>query len=357
MKSFFGTALLLFSLTYWSASGQNISPHQKVIKLSLHNGNQILGSIISEKTDSLRIHDFQLGKLSVAYTDIHDSDLIKTNNHVQLELNDLRIFAGTLQKISEDSLTIRDEKLGLLNVPFSAIRDIKTIKPGLPGAWTNDPNNTRYFFAPSAFILRKGDGYYQNAYILSNSVSYGVNDHFTIGGGIILPIIFYITPKVGFSPGDYVHLSAGIIAGGTYLNKGIMAGIGYGLVTLGTRDYHLSIGAGYGAYYGEQKWQQTKKPILNVSGTARLNKRFSLVSENWIFQAAFDETIQTTVIVDGMEQIIYENVPGKGQPVAACSAGGRFVWKKIALDLGVIAPVNFPDMNFVVPYIDLVVKF
>lgn len=206
-------------------------------------------------------------------------------------------------------------------------------------------------------MLRKGDGYYQNAYILSNSVSYGVNDHFTIGGGIILPIIFYITPKVGFSPGDYIHLSAGIIAGGTYLNQGVLAGIGYGLITVGTRDYHLSLGAGYGAYYAKKVWQETRKPIFNISGTSRLNKRFSLVSENWIFQAAFEQQVERTEIVNGVEQIYFENIPGQRKFVAACSGGGRFVWKKLALDLGVVAPINFPDMNFIVPYIDLVVKF
>jgi hypothetical protein len=357
MKAIARLVILMLISNYFPLTAQNITGSQKIIRLGLQSGNQIMGYLLDTNNDSVYVRDFQLGYVKVANKEIKDSVSILINQRAQIELSEQRIFSGTLIKFSSDSIKIRDENLGNLNIPLNAIKDITPLKQGLPGTWSSDPNNTRYFFAPSAFMLKKGEGYYQNAYILSNSVSYGVTDHFTIGGGIILPIIFYVTPKVGFSPGEYIHLSAGVIAGGTYLNQGVVAGIGYGLVTLGTREHHLSLGAGYGAYYAKKDWQETRKPILNISGTTRLNKRFSLVSENWIFQAAFEQQIEKSEIVNGVEQIYFESIPGQREFVAACSAGGRFVWKKLALDLGVVAPINFPDMNFIVPYIDLVVKF
>lgn len=357
MKKFVCLILIFFAAQALYLKAQNPAKPCQIISLSLKDGSNFLGVLEKSEKDSLWIKDFQLGKLVIPCRQINDSNSIFRSAFVEIQIADDRIFSGEIIRLSSDSMTISQENIHSFSIPLGSIKSIKKIKKTLPGTWSNDPNNTRYFFAPSAFMLKKGDGYYQNAYILSNSVSYGVSDHFTIGGGIILPVIFYITPKVGFSPGDYLHLGAGIIAGGTYLNSGIMAGIGYGLVTIGTRDYHLTMGAGYGAIYLEKAWQETRKPIFAFSGTARLNKRFSFVSENWVFQAAFEEEIEKVEWVNGMQQIYYENIPGVRKFVAACSGGGRFVWKKLALDLGVIAPVNFDEINIAVPYIDLVVKF
>ena len=46
-----------------------------------------------------------------------------------------------------------------------------------------NPNETRYLFAPSAINLKKGEGYYQNTYLLLHSFNYGITDNFSIGGG------------------------------------------------------------------------------------------------------------------------------------------------------------------------------
>jgi hypothetical protein len=81
------------------------------------------------------------------------------------------------------------------------------------------------------------------------------------------------------------------------------------------------------------------------------------VSENWIFHLPFDKEVQRTDTING--RIYYGNtiIETVKKQVAITTLGGSLVWDKLTLDLGILAPVNFQDVNFVLPYIDLVVKF
>ena len=78
--------------------------------------------------------------------------------------------------------------------------------------WFPNPNNARYLFAPSAFNLRQVEAYFQNVYFLMNSPNYGVVDHFSIGGGVIIPPAVYITPKVNFKITEKFYAGVGGIA-------------------------------------------------------------------------------------------------------------------------------------------------
>jgi hypothetical protein len=245
MKRQLYCVILLF-LTYSKLYAQNQTNTNKIVVVYSNEGTVFTGLCANTESDPLQLIDFNLGVVVLQSKQIRSKEFFDVNSFVKVSLSDNRVINGSIEKINNDSLLIKHVHFGNINIPFHAIAAVKASHPELPGKWNSDPNCTRYFFAPSAFMLRKGEGYYQNAYILSNSVNYGINDHVTIGGGIILPIFFYITPKIGYSVNDYVHFSAGVLAGGTYLNKGVGAGIGYGLITLGTRDYHFTAGAGYG---------------------------------------------------------------------------------------------------------------
>lgn len=357
MKIYSILIIISLSLVPKTLIAQNKRVKEKLVSLYLYDGNIFNGLCGDTGKDTITIEDYSLGIVRIPESLIKQIQYFELQQYVKIKLNNSRSLTGRLENISSDTLVIVHANYGRVAIPGNNIFSMNESQQEPAGKWSTDPNCTRYFFAPSSFMLKKGEGYYQNAYILSNSVNYGINDHFTIGGGIILPIIFYVTPKVGYSLSKYIHVGAGIFAGGTYLNKGIGAGIGYGVLSLGTRDYHFTFGAGYGGVYQNNLWKNTEKPIVTLSANARVSRRISLVTENWIFHLPFDKQVEREETVNGVTTVYYESIGTIKKQVAISTLGGRFVWEKLSLDLGILAPINFEEVNFVLPYIDLVVKF
>ena len=72
-----------------------------------------------------------------------------------------------------------------------------------------NPHAGRYFFAPSAFQLKKGETNYHNSYLISNEVGTGLTDDLTVGTNIIFPLGFGLAAKFGRALTSNVHISAG----------------------------------------------------------------------------------------------------------------------------------------------------
>ncbi|UCG92905.1 MAG: hypothetical protein JSV97_04155 [candidate division WOR-3 bacterium] len=105
-----------------------------------------------------------------------------------------------------------------------------------------------------------------------------------------------------------------------------IAGILYGVGTLGGSDSNITAGLGYGFV----EWELADKPLLMLGGQTRLSRRMSFVTENWM-------------------------VPGLDE--SFISYGFRFFGETMSIDLGFINLLGdgtgFPGF----PYIDFVVKF
>jgi len=253
----------------------------------------------------------------------------------------LKLYDGSTVKgkiVSEDALEINltTENIGTITIKKDQIKSLVPLdslnyKKGK--YWFPNPNYSRYFISPG-IQLKKGDGYYQNIDISINTVSYGVTNFLSIGGGLELfstlsgHPIFILMPKLGFKVGKSVWVGGGII----YLNapevladfRGL--GIGYGSVTFGNENSNLSIGAGWG--FVGTVW--SKKPILALSGMTRVSRRIGLITENWL-------------------------IPG----YSIFSYGLRFMGEKISIDLGL---VNSKDIINEFPlglpvFLDFVLKF
>lgn len=206
--------------------------------------------------------------------------------------------------------------------------------------WFPNPNATRYLFAPSAFSLKRGEGYYQNTYIVLNSFNVGVTDNITIGGGFELTSllikgsggpIFFLTPKVSIPVNDRFRAAAGVLyvnVPDLFSNQRSGGGIAYGVGTFGTPNSNFSAGLGWGFIQGDF----STNPVVTLSGMHRVSRKVALVTENWLIPA------------DGYYGIY--------------SYGVRFFGEKLAVDL---AFLNNRDIASVlvlgVPYIDFVVKF
>ncbi|WP_373513222.1 hypothetical protein [Persicitalea sp.] len=270
-------------------------------------------------------------------------------------LKDGTQLRGVLLSESPVGARIRTDNLGEITVTSDKIESIEKNEGGFYHKgkyWFDNPHHTRYFFSPSALSLRKGEGYYQNAMLLLNSVEVGVTDHFSMGGGFVLNPTFrdwqvlFLTPKVSFPSQSRVTFGVGALAIGVFNRRydfnnqtgisrkdGIevnLAGIGYGLMTIGGDERNGTVGLGWGFAEGEI----TASPVLNLSFMSRVGRRVGLVTENWIF------------------------IPAKGDPAVGILSGGvRFFGEKMAVDLALWVPVGPDNTLFAIPYVDFVIKF
>jgi len=168
---------------------------------------------------------------------------------------------------------LKTENLGEITILRADIKtqinvDEEQIKDGI--LWFENPQATRYFWAPNAYGLKKGEGYYQNIYVFWNQVSYGITDYITIGGGIIPTFLFgaatpvFLTPKVSIPVvKDKFNIGGGMLLGTVLgdVSDDISFGIAYGLSTFGSRDSNISISLGYG--YAGGDWANSPLTFLS----------------------------------------------------------------------------------------------
>jgi hypothetical protein len=193
---------------------------------------------------------------------------------------------GVLVSETDRQIILLVEGIGEIQVEKANIRSRRVVDSARirDGAyWFENPQGTRYFFAPNAIGLREGSGYYQNAWIFFNNVNYGVSNNFSIGAGTVPVFLFgvsalpiWVLPKLSIPVGsDNLYFAAGALIGGVIGEDAAGFGLGYGNVTVGDRDKNLTFGLGWG--YGGGDISDT--PLINVSGLYRSGKNFQWLAE------------------------------------------------------------------------------
>ena len=273
-----------------------------------------------------------------------------TNNKqvYRVTLNDKSSYIGEITEETTSTLVLINQTTGVkTELPTTQIQKKELLSESSiknNEYWFENPNATRYLFGPSAFNLKKGEGYYQNTMLLLNSFNVGITDYFSIGGGIEFlstfitlsegnfnPII-YFTPKVGFSVADNIHVGGGVLLAsipqfGETSNTGL--GVLYGLGTYGNLDHNVTATIGWGSVDGNS----FNKPLITVSGMTRVAKKTALVTENWL------------IPTDSSYEPIF-------------SYGVRFFGENIAVDLAFINNWDIAQSLLIgVPYVNFVVKF
>lgn len=145
-------------------------------------------------------------------------------------------------------------------------------------------HNTRYFFAPSAYNLKKGELYYNTVYFLLHDIQYGLTDNFSIGMGTsIIGIPIYLTPKVSFPIGERSAFALGdMLIFGTY-GTNAMGNLLYGSFSTGGIQGNTSFGVGYLLTNESDITAKTSSPVFNLSGMARASSHIYLLTENYLF--------------------------------------------------------------------------
>jgi hypothetical protein len=257
---------------------------------------------------------------------------------INIETIDGNEFMG--QIVREDSLKIilKTEKLGEISIFKTDIKrlkivEIQQIKNGK--YWFPNPQSTRYFWSPNAYGLKEGEGYYQNIWVIWNQFAYGLSDNFSIGGGVI-PIFLFGAPTPVFATAKFsipvvdkkVNIAAGAIVGTIAGEAETGFGILYGLATLGSPDANVTFGLGYGFADGEM----ASSPAININGLIRVSKNGYIITENYFLS-------------------------GGGESVVLISIGGRSIFKKIALDYGLVIPFAGDGIEGAIPWLGFSLPF
>lgn len=258
---------------------------------------------------------------------------------VRIETTDGNEFFGKV--VREDALIIvlSTTNLGEITIQKTSIKRREIIRQEqVKGGevWFENPQATRYFWAPNGYGLKKGEGYYQNIYVLWNQFAVGVTDNISIGGGVVPFFLFggptpvFIAPKVSLPlVKNKVNLGAGALVGTVLGEESATFGIVYGLSTFGNPDQNFTIGLGYAFIDGE--WAST--PLINVSGMVRATKRMYFLTENYYIRG------------------------GDGGGGGIIGLGGRWLIKKASLDFMFAIPYGTDGSFIVIPAVGFVIPF
>lgn len=245
-------------------------------RILIDDGSTVVGALLGSDADSVRIHTTVMGRMAIPLTRI-----------IRME----RITAASDQ--------------GSAPVPPGRHEADPYFSPGVVTAvetWFHDRQVTRYFLGPSAFMLRRGEGYYRNTYLAIQSVSVGITDHVSVSAAAELLSALRLSPQVpaiqlGIKGGG--RLSPILRLGGSMLYANVPESppwrFGYrweerkeeriglvafhGYATIGNERYHGTVGVG--TRYSEWKgWEAA--PTIQMSFAARLIPRLSLVTDNFL---------------------------------------------------------------------------
>lgn len=291
------------------------------------------------KTSLARLAFLLAGLLFLSFFSYAQSgqDSIKS----QVETMDGNQYIGIILNQTSESIRLKTDILGEISIPRTNIKRITQLsatksKDGT--YWLDNPQATRYFWAPNGYNLKAGEGYYQNVWVLFNQAVVGLTNHFSVGVGVMPLFLFggaptpvWVTAKFSIPVVENkVNLGAGAllstVVGG---DSGSSFGILYGISTFGSKDKNLNIGLGWGFADGKM----AKDPTLNISGMIRTGARGYLITENYLISTP-DETDIVTMI------------------------GGRRIIKRVGLDFGVVMPFSKSIDSFIaIPWLGLTIPF
>lgn len=273
----------------------------------------------------------------------YGQDRADTLQVFSIETKDGNRYYGKIVSQSSDIIVLNTDSYGEIFIKRSDITKISLVPSDQKHIGKFWPINTRadqYFLMSSAYNLKKGEGYYQNNWVLLNKVNYGLTNNFSIGVGII-PLFLFTTEAAEYSPlwispkltlpikKEQFNIGVGGLFGNVGLQSDASFGYTYGMATIGNRDENLTIGLGYGFADGE--WAEL--PLISLSFMSRMGKKGYIVSEIFL-------------------------IPTDGELPILLSLGGRTLTRTIGIDYGLyllgtpddIVTATFPWLGITVPF-------
>lgn len=269
-------------------------------------------------------------------THLQDSTIL-----YRIETRDGNEYVGEIIEQDTEVIVLKTKMLGTITIQKADVVNMDTIDPirvqeGV--YWEDHMQSTRYFWQPSGYGLKKGEGYYQNVWIFFNQFSVGASDNFLIGGGIIPLFLFagapspvWITPKFSIPiQKDRLNIGVGGLFATVLGESGQYFGITYGTMTLGAKDHNASFGVGYG--YAGNDWART--PTFSFSMLQRTGPKGYFMTENYFIGTDSDFLILSMI------------------------GGRRIIGRHAGLDFGLVLPINTGIGEFIaIPWLGITLPF
>jgi opacity protein-like surface antigen len=186
-------------------------------------------------------------------------------------------------------IELMTEKKGKVFIPKYAIKSMVKLNTDnyKDGVYLfSNPHASRYFYTPSAFALEKGDGYVQTIWFFYYQLQYGITDNFSLGvSTTFLGNPVAITPKYTIkTKKENVNFAIGAQMGTTTWGFGFdntrpFLGIGYGVMTVGSKENNVTFGGGYA--FATFEGESQDGVALALGGSQRVAKSISLMAEFW----------------------------------------------------------------------------
>ncbi len=281
-----------------------------------------------------------LGILVLEPSKVSAQQVLDSTRLVKVNMNDGAEFIGNIISENDTSmqfLTGKYGQLGILKKDITKVTEIACSSVVKGKIWGENPQSARYLFMPNGYGLKKGEGYYQNIWVLFNQVSVGVTDYFSVGAGTVPTFLFgsglmpvWVVPKFSIPVvKDKFNVGVGAFTGTVIGESNSGFGILYGLATVGDRNSNLTFGLGYGYAAGSF----AKSPMISLAGMVRVSPRGYLLTENYYIKV---DTESLTLI----------------------SMGGRSILGKAGLDYGLVLPLSGEmDTFFAIPWLGITLPF
>ncbi|MCI0574334.1 MAG: hypothetical protein L0Y66_26685 [Myxococcaceae bacterium] len=276
---------------------------------------------------------------------------------VLVVLKDGQELRGRLLRQDASGLHLELAGGSVLSLSSASVRSV-TDQTHVPVSETGerfgaDPNRTRYFYSPTAMMLRPGEVYFSQKELLFSALAVGVTENLSVLVGSIVPawfggtsgMNFIFGAKAGLPVATNVHLAVGaeslLLPGfGTSTGNATLVGLAFGTVTVGGPDAHVSLSVGKPFDLSASVGVPDDLLVMTLSGNLRVGRNSALVTEHWVIPSLTSGYVAT-----------------------AHGLGVRFIFERIAVDLGGVFLGNWgPDRSglavpYPVPWLDFTYNF
>ncbi len=230
----------------------------------------------------LVILGFFVNSQTIAQTENNRSDTDSPDTTYIITTNDGGEFIGRILSDDGREVVITTSKQGKIILPKYVIKSMEVVsKSNYVGnmAVVPNPHPSRYVFAPSAFALKKGEGYVNAFYFFIWQAQYGITDNFSLGlttSWLLAPT--FLNAKYTIPVDENLTFAIGGQVGKLYITDENSVALGFGTLTYGNTEANISVNMGYGAYANSGMF------IATASANKRLGKSASFMAEFWYCQ-------------------------------------------------------------------------
>ena len=262
---------------------------------------------------------------------------LDTAEYVAIRTTDGNEFVGQVLRQDSMAVVLRTDMFSEIVLQRAFIRRMIPVAPGQASSnnyWFEVPASANYLIGPTAYGLRKGEGYYHNGLVFWNQVAFGLSDLFSISMGSIpllaidevLPI--WVQPKFSFPilENKVTFGFSGILGRSfsSYEMDDFALGGVLGQVTIGTRNTNVTVGLG--TAWGDGRW--SKGAIASIGGALRTGTRFAWLTENYFFRAY-------------------------GYPAVLNMSGFRIIGRRVSFDFGLLSYFEELEIQGALPWLAL----